>query len=239
MIAGFGAVVGIVIIIYMRPINEHLKLKSDRNAFQHLYKTVSELPYLKAFLATTLLATGGFMLMPFGSAFSIHNLGITMEQLPLLYGLTGLASIIFGPLMGKLSDKIGKYTIFCIGTLLSIAMVAIYTNLGITPLWALILLNIVLFVGISSRMIGASALMTAIPRPQDRGAFMSINSSVQQLSGGIASMVAGLIVVQTPGGALAHYNILGWVVIAAMLASAIQLYFINRSIARKQHTTHP
>ena len=30
MIAGFGVIVGIVMIIYMQPITEHLKIKSDR-----------------------------------------------------------------------------------------------------------------------------------------------------------------------------------------------------------------
>jgi predicted MFS family arabinose efflux permease len=239
MITGFGAIVGIIIVVYMRPVTEHLKLRSDRNPFIHLYKTISQAPYLKAFLATTLLATGGFMLMPFGSAFSIHNLGITMEQLPLLYGVTGIASVAFGPLAGKLSDKIGKYNMFCIGTFISIVMVAIYTNLGITPLWLLIVINIILFAGIMSRMISASALMTAIPSPADRGAFMSVNSSVQQLSGGIASMAAGLIVYEKPGGALGRYNVLGYVVIIAMLIVAFLLYFINRSIAGKQHVAKP
>jgi Na+/melibiose symporter-like transporter len=41
--------------------------------------------------------------------------------------------------MGKLSDKIGKYTVFCIGTAISIVMVAIYVHLGVTPLWLVIL----------------------------------------------------------------------------------------------------
>jgi hypothetical protein len=42
---------------------------------------------------------------------------------------------------------------------------------------------------------------------------MSINASVQQISGGIAAYVAGLIVVQaTPTSELLHYDILGYVV---------------------------
>ncbi|HMH23927.1 MAG TPA: MFS transporter [Puia sp.] len=239
MVGSFGALVGVVIVIYMRPITEHLKLKSDRNAFVHLYKTVSQVPYLKAFLATTLLATGGFMLMPFGSAFSIHNLGLKIEQLPLLYGLTGIAAVVMGPLTGKLSDKIGKYNMFCIGTFISIVMVAIYTNLGVTPFWVLVVINIILFTGIMARMISASALMTAIPVPAERGAFMSVNSSVQQFSGGIASMVAGLIVLEGYGGTLLHYNTLGYVVIAAMLICVYLLYFINKSIVQKQHKAQP
>jgi len=236
MIAGFGLLIGVIIVIYMQPITGHLKIQHDRNAFQHLAKTISHSVYLKAFLATTLLATGGFMLMPFGSAFSINNIGLKMEQLPLLYGVTGVFSIIFGPLMGRLSDKIGKYTVFCIGTAIAIVMATIYVHLGITPLWLVIVINVFMFVGISSRMISASALMTAIPEAKDRGAFMSINSSVQQISGGVASAVAGLIVVQTPSGALKHYDTLGYVVVCTMLLTVGMLYFINNYVKYKSFT---
>ncbi len=233
MIAGFGILVGIVMMVYVKPITAHLLLQSDRSGFQHLAKTISQPHYVRAFLATTLLATGGFMLMPFGSAFGIHNVGLTMAQLPVLYGVTGVCSIFFGPIIGKLSDKIGKYKMFCIGTVISMLMVAIYTNIGITPLWLVICINVCLFVGISSRMISASALMTAIPGPQDRGAFMSINSSVQQFSGGIASAVAGLIVVQTASGKLSHYNILGYVVMCSMIIAVVMMYFINAYVQGK------
>src|SRR6185503_6756395 len=97
MIAGVCVVVGILIAWYMKPVTEHLRLKSERNAFQHLLKTVATRDYLKAFLCTTLLATGGFMLMPFGSAFSTNNLGLTLDQLPIIYGITGVFSIATGP----------------------------------------------------------------------------------------------------------------------------------------------
>src|SRR6185369_5061485 len=234
MIAGFGFVVGLIIIIYMRPVTDHLKIKSDhKNPFHHLINTISQSHYVRAFLATTLLATGGFMLMPFGSAFGIFNLGLTQAQLPILYGITGIFAIAFGPLIGKLSDKLGKYKIFVAGSLISMVMVSIYTNLGVTPLWLIITLNVILFVGISSRMISSSALMTAVPEPQDRGAFMSINASVQQIAGGIASAIAGFIVVQTNTGALKNYNKLGYVVIGTMTVTLIMMYFLNRYVQNK------
>jgi predicted MFS family arabinose efflux permease len=230
MIAGFGTLVGIIVLIYMKPINEHLLLKSDRNAFQHLVKTISQKHYIRGFLGTVLLATGGFMLMPFGSAFGIHNLHLTMEQLPLLYGVTGVFSIIFGPIIGKFSDKIGKFKTFFIGTIISMLMVLVYTNLGITPLWLVIVINVFLFVGISSRMISSSALMTAVPSPQDRGAFMSINSAIQQISGGFASALAGMIVVQTSSGELENYNYLGLVVLASMVFATIMMWRVNKHV---------
>ena len=233
MIASFGIMVGIVIIIYMQPITAHLKLKSESSAFLHLFKTVTRPNYLRAFVCTTLLATGGFMLMPFGSAFSIHNLKISMNQLPLLYGVTGVFTIIFGPFLGKFSDKIGKFKMFVIGTIISIIMVLTYTQMGPTPLWIIMLLNVILFVGITSRMISSSALITGVPDAQDRGAFMSINSSVQQISGGVAAAVAGLIVVETKSGQLGHYPMLGYVVSATMVVSVFMMYWIDRYVARK------
>ena len=240
MIAGFGLVVGVVIVIYMKPVTHHMKIRSDqKNPFHHLIKTISQSHYIRAFLATTLLATGGFMLMPLGSAFGIFNLGLTQAQLPILYGITGMFSIAFGPLIGKLSDKLGKYKIFVAGSLVSMIMVSIYTNLGVTPLWVIIALNVLLFVGISSRMISSSALMTAVPEPQDRGAFMSINASVQQIAGGIASAIAGFIVVQTSTGALKHYNILGYVVIGTMTITLVMMYFLNQYVHHKNSKSFP
>jgi predicted MFS family arabinose efflux permease len=233
MLTVFGVLLGIVIAIYMKPVTEHLKFQRTGNAWQHLLGTVTQSRYLLVFLATTLLATGGFMLMPFASAFSIHNLGLTMEQLPMLYAITGVFSIVFGPLVGRLSDKVGKFRMFCLGTLLAMAMVAIYCNMGVTPLLLVVVVNVIMFLGVSTRIISANALISAVPSPQDRGAFMSVNASIQQLSGGIGSAVAGMIVVQRNNGPLHHYNTLGYVVIAAMIICMVLLYFINRQLRRE------
>lgn len=234
MIVIVGVVAGMLITVYMKPITDHLKIKSERNPFQHFIKTLSVPHYLRAFIATTLLATGGYMLMPFGSAFSIHNLGLTLEQLPILYGVTGVFSMAFGPFIGKLSDKVGKYKVFVAGSSISMVIVAIYTHFGITPLWIVVSLSVVMFIGISSRMISASALMTGIPEPQDRGAFMSISASVQQISGGIASAIAGMIVLQVDNGPLQRYDMLGYVVVCSMLISILMMYYINQDVEKQK-----
>lgn len=233
MIAGFSVIIGVVLFLYMKPVTDHLKIKSERNAFQHLQKTISNKSYVKAFAATTLLATGGFMIMPFASAFTTNNLGISIDSLPILYGVTGIFSMVAGPLIGKYSDKIGKYNIFFIGTILSMITMMIYCHLGVTPLWLLIVINIFMFAGITARIISSSALMTGIPSPQDRGAFMSINSAVQQTSGGIGSAIAGLIVVQTADGHIHNYDILGYVVLVAMIAALVMTYYVNKQVEEK------
>jgi predicted MFS family arabinose efflux permease len=226
----------ITIAVNMRPINAHLIMKSDRSPFQHLFKTVTQPNYLLAFLFSTLLVTGGYMFMPFGSAFSVNNLGISMGQLPLLYFITGIFSMAAGPLIGNLSDKIGKFRVFGLGSILALVIILYYCNLGVTPFWLVVALNTALMMGVLSRMISSSALITAIPEPNERGAFMSVNSSVQQLSGGIASVFAGLIVVQSDNGALKHYDTIGYIVVATIILTIVILRSIDRYVSKKTQT---
>ena len=236
MIAGISSIVGLFTIIYLKPIKAHLEVQSDKKAMLHLFHTIRQPRYIYAFIATMLLATGGFMLMPFSSAFSVHNLGIPLDDLPLVYMVTGITSIIAGPIIGRLSDAIGKYIVFCIGSVSAIALVLYYTNLGIIPLWLMILISAVLFVAITARMVSANALTSAVPDLKDRGAFMAINSSIQQLSGGVASFAAGLIVVQTPSGELLGYPNLGYVVATAITITVILMYRIDRMVKLKSET---
>lgn len=234
MIVVLAALILLAIMVKMRPVDAHLTLQVRSSAFGKMLKTVSDSRYLQVFLATTLLATGGYMLMPFGTAFAVGNLGLTMEQLPLIYLVTGIFSMIAGPLIGKMADRIGAFKIFAAGSALTIALVLVYTNLGITPLWLVIALNAVLFIGVTSRIISTSALTTAVPDAADRGAFMGINSSVAQMSGGIAAAIAGMIVVKTETGYLEHYPILGIVVTVAMLITIWQFYKVNIALRERR-----
>lgn len=234
LITAIGTLVGFVIALKLKPVNAHLALQGQKNAFGHLWKTLTTPDYLRGFGATVLLSTGGFMLMPFGSAFAVHNLGVLQEKLPVLYMFTGVFAIVAGPLLGKLSDSIGKYRMLVMGTLLGAVLVLVYCRLGATPFWLVTFLNVILFIAISARMISASALNSAVPEPRDRGAYMSISSSIQQLAGGVASSVAGLIVVQAADGRIEHYDTLGYVVVVAMLLTLSLMYSIHKLITKRQ-----
>lgn len=233
MIVGLSIIVGVLIFLYMKPVDAHLHLQKNVNAFVHLATTLTKRNYLNGFLATTLLATGGFMLMPFASAYSVNNLGLTLDQIPLLYLITGICSMALGPLIGKMTDTIGKYQVFVGGSILTIVVVLVYCNLGLTPLWAVIIVSIFMFTAVSARMISSQALLSAVPEQKDRGAFMSINASVQQISGGIATMIAGMIIIQTSSGKLERYNILGYVVSCVMIVTMTMMYNLHLHIKKK------
>lgn len=228
LIVAIGALVGVALMRYLRPIDAHLDLQTDRSPVHHFLHTVRTPRYLQGFAATALLATGGFLLMPYTSAFMVHNLGIEFGRLPLVYMVTGACSIVAGPLIGRASDALGKYAIFGFGSAATITMVVIYTNLGVTPIGLVILVNCLLFVGVLSRMISASAMISAIPAPTDRGAYMSISSSIQQVSGGFAAIVGGLIVTVSASGALEHFDSVGYVLVGTTLITLVMMYFISR-----------
>ncbi len=231
-IVAFAFLVLTGVILWMKPINAHLVTGEKQNALRHFGRIITTPRYLNGFIATTLLATGGYMLMPFGSDYAVKNLHLTQAQLPFMYVATGIFTFIAGPVAGFLSDRIGRMSLFVFGTVLSSAIALSYTRLGVTPLWIVIAMNIVLFIGISFRIVPVQAMMTQVPAPQDRGAYMSINSAVQQLSGGIASLAAGAIVYKTNDGTIQNYPILGVVVTISMLIAMLLMYRVHRMLKK-------
>jgi predicted MFS family arabinose efflux permease len=194
---------------------------------------VTEPRYLLAFLATSLLTTGGFMLMPFSSAFVVNNLAISFHDLPTVYLVTGICTIFVGPLVGKAADKVGKFNVFAVGTVVSIVMVLVYTNLQAIPLVGLIVVNVLLFSGIFSRMIPFQAMMAGVPSAVQRGSFSAISASIQQLSGGIASVIAGHVVSIGVDGKLQNFNILGYVIVGTSVVAFSLLWRLNRNTLRE------
>lgn len=234
-IAVMAVIVVGLIIVKMKPVDHHLSVKQEKSPLKHLFHTLLNKEYRIGFTATALLSIGGFMMMPFGSAFAINNLHITNEQLPLVFMVAGISTLVFMPLMGKLSDRMDKFKLFAYACLWMIAIVLVYTRLETTPLWLVMVFNVFMMSAITARMIPSTALVTAVPELKDRGAFMSVNSSLQQIAGGIAAAFAGTIVVQqTEHSPLEHYDTLGYIVSAVTLLSIFLLYRVTRMI-RKRH----
>ncbi|MCD0465008.1 MFS transporter [Flavobacterium sp. ENC] len=235
MIAVLGILILIAIITQLQPVTKHLELQSDKNPFLHLWHTLNNKNYQIGFAAIAFLSVGGFMLQPFGSAFLVNNIHISQLQLPMVFFFTGLSVLFIMPLVGKLSDKVNKFKLFAVGSLISVIMILIYTNLDPIPLWEVVAINMVLFMGIMSRMIPATTLNTAIPEMKDRGAYMSITSSLQQIAGGIAAVCAGFIVhQQTKTSPLENYDVLGYVIAVITSCSVLLMWRVNQLAKSKE-----
>jgi predicted MFS family arabinose efflux permease len=222
--AALGVVGGLFVTWRLKPVADHLNVPQEHSPWMHLFHTVTEPRYLLAFAVTALLTTGGFMLMPFSSAFAVSNLGIPLQSLPTIYLVTGICTIFVGPLIGKAADAVGKFQVFGVGTFVSIVMVLIYTHLGPVSVPMLIVVNAVMFVGIFSRMIPFQALMSTVPVITQRGSFNAISASIQQLSGGVASVIAGHIVTLGADGKLQNFDVVGYVIVGTSLVALALLW---------------
>jgi len=231
-------IIGLYMLLQLKPVNKHLHIKQDTNPLLHVSKTLLNKKYLVGFATTAMLSIGAFMIMPFSSAFAINNMKIAPQILPWVFFSTGISTLLIMPVIGKLSDRFDRFTIFAAATLWAICMVCLYTNFGETPLWLAIVANILLFVGIMGRAVPATATITSLPQPADRGAFMSINSSMQQMAGGLGSLLAGWIVVQNgKTEPLQHFNTLGYITCAVMVVCLFGLWRVTTIIKESKSTS--
>lgn len=233
--AVLAAIIAVIIKLKMKPVADHLALQHDRSVVAHLVATVAKRDYRIGFTATALLSIGGFMMMPFSSAFAVNNLGVSHSQLPVLFMVSGVCSLIIMPIIGKLSDRVSKFRLFAFGSIWMMTVCVLYTNQSMIPFGLVILFNIVMMMGIMGRMVPSIALTSAIPDTADRGAFMSINASLQQIAGGVAAVVAGMIVYQeTPASPLQNYDIVGYVIVVVSIVSIILMYRVSNMIRRRR-----
>jgi predicted MFS family arabinose efflux permease len=233
LIVGLAIVILVTAVLVLKPINEHVNLQRD-NPLKHLWNTMSNKQYRVGFLATAFMSLGGYLMMPWGSAYSVNNIGISQSDLPLMFMIVGVSVFAMMPMIGVLSDRINKYTVFLIASLLMVVSIVIYTQLPQVSLSILIIVNVFMMLGIMARMVPSQALTASLPEQKDRGAFMSINSSLQQLAGGVAAMIGGLIVTQKNTlSPLERFDILGYVVIAVILTNIFLTWRVYKIIRER------
>jgi len=223
------------IFFVLKPVDDHLKLQRD-NPLKHMWNTISNRNYRIGFLATAFMSLGGYLMMPWGSTFAVNNVGIKQTDLPLMFMIVGVCTFGIMPLIGIISDRVNKYMVFAGASIVMIISTAIYTHLPQVSLFVLILVNVIMMMGIMARMVPSQALATSIPEMKDRGAFMSINSSLQQMAGGIAALVGGMIVTQdTQTSPLGRFDTLGYVVIGVIVINMFLTYRVYRFVSEKDN----
>jgi predicted MFS family arabinose efflux permease len=178
-----------------------------------------------ALLLTALLVLGQFTVISFLSPSLVGNVGFSVGQLGYVYLVGGALTFFTSPLMGRLADRYGKVPVFTLGHRGRDSRAAAHhparphaAAAGADP-------DAATFAVMGGRFVPATALATTVVPPQQRGAFMSLNTSVQQLAAGAAAYLAGLIVVQTSTGRLLHYE---WVGYIAAVANVVTLLVIRR-----------
>lgn len=195
----------------------HIKVKAERNNFIVYQSVWKDRNQQYALLMMLTLIFAHFATIPFIAPFLTKNTGFSQDNLPLMYFFGGIFSLVSTPIIGRLADKFGKHKIFAILLLLSTIPVFLLTHLTHASVYHVLIVTTLFFIIAGGRMIPAQALVTSVVQPQMRGGFMNLNSSLQQLALGFASLIGGIIITKNSSGELLHFDIIGYISIGMSL----------------------
>jgi MFS transporter, DHA1 family, inner membrane transport protein len=219
---------------FIPPLDSHLQNKSSKDYLEPIKLILKNPTQLNALLFMFVLMLSHFAIIPFISPSLVANAGITEAQLPLIYLVGGICSILSAPLIGKLSDKKGKSVVFRISLLFSIIPIYLITNQNTAPAYIVLAIAGIFFISAGARMIPASTLVSGAADPKHRGSFMSILSCVQSMAMALGAWLAGQIIQKdAASGRLENYHIVGYLAIGIGLVSLFLLQKIKHLDVKK------
>jgi predicted MFS family arabinose efflux permease len=241
LVAGFGAFLIPFLMRYLPKMDTHIQRDARMKVgpLKLLKDIGQDRDQTLALALSASIMLGHFLIIPFLNPFMEFNKGFSKSQTPVVYMVGGALTLVSSPLMGRLADKIGKHRLFIVMALVATIPIAIITNLPDIAFPLVLCVTGFWFIVSSGRMIPAQAMISNVVSAERRGSFMSINSSVQQISVGIASVLAGLIVVKTPSNAILHYEVTGYIGIAVTLLSVFFVMKLNTRLKQRPGDIKP
>lgn len=221
----FSAVVFFAALIGLPAMRSHLQEKQVLKPWFILKSILTNANQLRALILMMLMMLAGFTVIPFISPYFVSNVGMTELELVYNYLVGGGCTFITSQIIGRLSDKYGKRQLLVVLCIVSVVPILLVTHLGVTPLPLAVAASTLFFILVSGRSVPGLALITSTVRPEHRGSFMSFNSAVQQLSAGLATLIAGIIITVGVDGQLYHF---GWVGILASVVSILTIPLVRR-----------
>ncbi|MBL7714420.1 MAG: MFS transporter [Bdellovibrionales bacterium] len=226
MVVALGILLLGYILVELRPIRDHLALQKHEGHWTTLGRLLRTESNRWGFLGTLIMTLGGYLLMPFTSAYNVNNLGMDIQMLPYFYLCCGVSVILMAPSLGKIADRVGNFRVYVFGVFIAAGMALFYTQLTQANFALMTATNILVFLGFFSIIIPFQSMVTRLPSPGQRAGFMSITASLQQLGGGISVLIAGSIITKDAAGKLQNFPRIGYALAAILAAS----FFVTRKI---------
>jgi DHA1 family inner membrane transport protein len=216
VIGSLGLIVIVLVFFFVPNMVAHIQVSAEKpKPFDVIRNIMASSNQKRALLLMIVLMLAHFSIIPFIAPFMEFNIGFTKDQVTMIYFSGGIASMISGPLVGMLSDKYGKLKVFTLFSMLAIFPIYMITNMPKIEYAYVIAVTVAFFILAGGRIIPAQAIITSVVLPQQRGGFMSINSSLQQISTGVSALLAGFIVAkEETTGNLLNYHYVGYIGIA-------------------------
>ena len=180
-----------------------------------------------AFMLATVFGT--FIIVPYIAPFMQANCGRTAEDLPVIYAVAGICTLITLNIVGWATDRFGAKPMFLICAGGAVIMTLIITNLSSISLLSATLVTTLFMILASGRIIPAQAMILRASDPSLRGAFMNLNTSVSHFGTAVGPLITGSIVGEEyAGGPLTGFALAG-LIAAACGCTALVFSFRLRS----------
>jgi len=108
---------------------------------------------------------------------------------------------------------------------LSLIPIIAVTNMPKVGIPIALIFTTLVFVFFSGRFVPATAYITSVVSAKYRGSFMSFNFAFMQITSGVASLLAGMIITKSPDGQLENYPFVGLI---AVVFTFIAIFMIKK-----------
>lgn len=222
----------LTVLAFIPPIKEHLKTHKDtpwkviRNVFQKRSQWSS-------LLFMMFIVIGKFSLVPFIAVYMVHNMGFSSTEVPIIYFLGGVISVLITPLVGQLSDKVGRKNSFYFLAFISIFPLFAMTNSTPNSVFSALLVTSSFFTFMNGRMVPVNAMISSVPEAQYRGGFMSMSAAAQSLATALASIIAGYIVIVPDPNShdkLINFEYVGYIAILCTLMAIMLAKYVESRV---------
>lgn len=235
LLAALSALIWAVALRIVPTLTGHLRKQASplTQVLPELFGLLLHPPYVRAFVLTGMVTGASMLVIPFMAPMLVANHGIAPAQLSWIYMAGGMATFFTARIIGRLSDRLGAIRTFRAIALFSIVPLMFVTHLPALSLLAMIVLFPLLMISMSGRFIPLQALMTTVPKPAERGAFLSVNSAVQSLGTGLGAWLGGMMLASGPRGEILGYGTNGWVAAAVTLIAVAWIGQVGRAPLRQ------
>jgi predicted MFS family arabinose efflux permease len=231
-LAVLSAAVWLLVWTKLPAIRGHLTTNRP-NRWAEFAEVVRHRDHLGAFAFSFFLVLGTFTVASFIGPYLSKLNGWTEKTLSHIYFVAGLCTLVGMTVVGRLADRLPRLPLFRVLGVGALVMAVAITHLPQGSLWVATLATCGFMVFASGRMVPVQAMLLGVPQPKNRGAFMSVYTSVQHAATGLAPLIAGSLVHEAPDGHLEGFPLVGWVAAATALISLLLAGLLKQAKAEE------
>jgi predicted MFS family arabinose efflux permease len=173
------------------PVQRTLHPITIRSAMSGYWSMIRQLKVFAAMMAFFAMFVSVGLYVIYFPTWLRDTFSVSGNEIALMFMIGGIANVITGPRMGRLSDQIGRRGLIlfsCVG----IALIMFGTTWIIQSFWIAYPLFFLTMVLVAMRVTPFQALLTALEKDERRGMLMSLSASIGQAGFGLGGALAGL-----------------------------------------------